>query len=314
MFKDLIIGAISNYTWDQLKIWVNSIQASGFDGDVVMVGTNISKETIDQLSSRGILLELYGQKQDDGSVKMTDSKVPPHVERFFYIWNYLKNKPNKYRFVITTDTRDVFFQKNPSIYLEKNLTIHDMIFSSEGIRYKNEPWGAKNFHSAFGPYYYDQFKDDMIYNVGVIAGTQENMTSLMHLIFNLSLNRPIEICDQAVFNFLIKESPYSKIGYFADNNCGWAIQLGTTKHAVENGAGDIGQIFQKNQMQYNFIYEDIQPIIDNAGQVWTSNNLSEMFVLVHQYDRVKSLGEKIEKLYGDNQNVYGSGTTFYHPV
>ena len=41
--KDLIIGGASNYTWDQLKYWVNSIKLSGFKGDIVLVATNIKK-------------------------------------------------------------------------------------------------------------------------------------------------------------------------------------------------------------------------------------------------------------------------------
>jgi hypothetical protein len=40
MKKDLIIGGASNYTWDQLKFWVNSIKKTGFDGDIVIVGTS----------------------------------------------------------------------------------------------------------------------------------------------------------------------------------------------------------------------------------------------------------------------------------
>jgi hypothetical protein len=46
MGKDLIIGGASGYTWDQLKYWVNSIQLSGFAGDVVLVATNIPKRQL----------------------------------------------------------------------------------------------------------------------------------------------------------------------------------------------------------------------------------------------------------------------------
>ena len=59
MEKDLIIGAASNYTWNELKYWVNSIRASKFEGDVVIVGTNMTRETIDKLTSEGVVLQLY---------------------------------------------------------------------------------------------------------------------------------------------------------------------------------------------------------------------------------------------------------------
>jgi hypothetical protein len=310
MYKDLIIGAISNYTWNDIKCWLNSITMSGFDGDVVLVGTNINKDTIDKLTERGVRLELYGKKTEDGGVVSTDSSMPPHVERFFYIWNYL-NKNTGYRYVITTDTRDVIFQKNPVEYLAAGLTIREIIFSSEGIRYANEPWGSKNYHQTFGPYFFDQIKYRLIYNVGVIAGLQPIMTSLMAQIFHMSMNRPIKICDQAVFNMLITHYPYN-MGRHSENDEGWAIQLGTTKEAVKSGSGDIGQIFSKNPMQYDMIYEDKQPIIDPHGQVLTADG-GTLYTIVHQYDRIPELNDKILKMYGDD-NVTKSRVTFHHPV
>ena len=56
MAKDIIIGGASNYSWDNLKYWINSIAKSGFDGDVILIATNIEKETIDILSKRGVKL------------------------------------------------------------------------------------------------------------------------------------------------------------------------------------------------------------------------------------------------------------------
>ena len=41
MAKDLIIGGASNYNWDQLKYWVNSIKQTGFEGDIVLAATNM---------------------------------------------------------------------------------------------------------------------------------------------------------------------------------------------------------------------------------------------------------------------------------
>ena len=60
--KDLIIGGATNYSWNELQYWINSIKKSGFDGDVVLVGTNMKKETIDKLTSLGVRLSLYGNK------------------------------------------------------------------------------------------------------------------------------------------------------------------------------------------------------------------------------------------------------------
>jgi hypothetical protein len=47
--KSLIIGAFTNYNYNQLKPWVESIDECGFTGDKAMVVGNASQETIDEL-------------------------------------------------------------------------------------------------------------------------------------------------------------------------------------------------------------------------------------------------------------------------
>ena len=43
--KDLIIGASTNYDWDKLKFWINSINKSGFKGDKVLILMNCDSAT-----------------------------------------------------------------------------------------------------------------------------------------------------------------------------------------------------------------------------------------------------------------------------
>lgn len=294
--KDLIIGGASNYTWDHLKYWVNSIRQSGFKGDVVLVGTNMTRETIEKLTTEGVMLSLYGKQQENGDI-IAHGNGAPHVERFYYLWNYLNSTENQYRYVITTDTRDVIFQSDPTQWIENNMKVHSMVASSEGMRYKNEPWGNQNLLDAFGPYFHDQLKDNMIYNVGTLAGDVNYIKGLLSFIFHLSVNRPIPIVDQAVFNFIVDTNPFKMDTRFTNNDDAWAIQLGTTAAAVAAGKGDLGRIFIDSPEKYDLIYEDKQPIIMNNGQVLTPD--MKPYVIVHQYDRVPELKDKIESIYGD---------------
>lgn len=291
MAKDIIIGGASNYSWEHLKYWVNSIAKSGFTGDVILIATNITKETIDKLSERGVKVSLYGKRQEDGSFK-ADSKGAPHVERFFYIWNTLNQlNKNEYRYVITTDTRDVVFGKNPSDWLRANLKHKMLVCSSEGLKYEDEPWGNQNLLETFGPFFHNILKGNIIYNVGTIAGEFDYVKDLLLMIFQMSINRPIPIVDQAVFNFLIQQEPYKDVIHKAANKDRWAVQLGTSLAAVKSGHGDIGKICQQNPTElisYQMKYTDDQPDVDNLD-----------FTIIHQYDRVNGLKDKIEKLYGD---------------
>lgn len=295
--KDLIIGGASNYTWDQLKFWINSIKKSGFDGDVVLVGTNLTKETITKLTEEGIILSLYGKENEKGDI-VAHANGAPHVERFFYMWNYLMTAPVKYRQVITTDTRDVIFQSNPSEWLDNNLENYRMVCSSEGMRYKNEPWNNQNMLDTFGSYFHNALKENTIFNVGVIAGDSDFVRDLLLSIFQMSINRPVPIVDQAVYNFLLNLTQYNLDTLCTDNTRDWAIQLGTTIDAVKAGSGDIGLNLGTNPssiIQYQMKYEDVQPVIED-GIVKTPEG--SPYTIVHQYDRIPFLKEKIEEIYG----------------
>ena len=212
--------------------------------------------------------------------------------------SFLRKNKDTYRYVVVTDTRDVIFQKDPVKYLGNNLFRQSIICASEGLAYKDEPWGNKNLLDTFGPMVYDEFKDNLIYNVGTIAGFYEEVRDLLLQIFFQSVNRPIPIVDQAVFNFLINQHPYCGEVLFTNNSSGWAIQLGTTKAAIEAGAGDIGQIVRQNPSmmnEYIKVYQDEQPVIkDNLVF-----NDQVPFTIVHQWDRVPAIKQIVENEYGD---------------
>lgn len=297
MGKNLIIGGASNYTWNHLKYWVNSIKKTSFDGDIVLVMTNTSKETVDKLTAEGVKVYAYGKQDENGNI-VNQSNNAPHVERFLFIWDFLRKNKDEYQYVVVTDTRDVIFQKDPIEFLKNNLSAYSFICSSEGLSYKDEPWGRKNLLDTFGPLVYDELKDKMIYNVGTIAGYAEEVRDLLLQLFFQSVNRPIPVVDQAVFNFLIALHPFQGETLKTTNYDGWAVQLGTTLEAVKAGAGDIGQACRQDPSkldEYIRMYQDIQPKID--GNMVTNDEVP--FTIVHQWDRVPAIRELVEKEYGD---------------
>lgn len=295
MDKDLIIGGASNYTWDHLKYWVNSIKKTGFKGDIVLVATNMSKQTIEKLAEESVMVYAYGKQDENGNI-VNQSQNAPHVERFLFIWDFMRKVEDQYRYVVVTDTRDVIFQKDPIEFLKSNLSANSIVASSEGLAYQDEPWGSKNLKETFGPLVYDQFKEKMIYNVGTIAGYFEEVRDLLLQIFYQSVNRPIPIVDQAVYNFLINLYPFKGETFRANNRDDWAIQLGTTEAAILAGAGDIGHLVRQNPQMidgYRNAYKDIQPVIEND----LVTNGETPYCIVHQWDRVPAIKEIVEKTY-----------------
>lgn len=278
--KDLIIGASTGYNWDTLKYWVNSINQSGFDGDKVLVLMNCDIESVKKVIEAGFKVIGFGQNEK-GDLVYEHGRVPVHVERFIHIYDHLSR--NDYRFVITTDVKDVVFQQNPIPHLQKLLdeSDKDYVFASESIRYKDEPWGDQNLLETYGQYIYDKFKHNTIYNVGVLAGRGHAIRDLTINIFTAAINRPIPICDQSTFNFMISQEPYRSTSLYMNSEDGWAAQLGTT--------ADPSKIEQFRP----FLLEAEPKMVD--GKVTTSEG--KEFTIVHQYDRVPEWRKIIEVQY-----------------
>jgi len=269
--KNLIIGGYTNYQYAMIKPWVKSIDevCDPETTDKVMVVGNTTQEAVDILTADGWILVPMAQGQ-------------PHVVRFFSIFDYLKDNWKKYKYVVTTDVRDVIFQKDPFEYLTQRLTDRKQLMcGSESIRYENEPWGNENLQQCYGDYIHSLYKHEEIFNVGVLGGTSEYVKDLVLNIALNSINRPIPIVDQAVFNMLINTQPYKDTTFFARQLDGWACQAGTVanpKHIDE---------FRPHLLEAEPIWKD--------GKVYTANG--DLFTIVHQYDRVPEWNSVIQARY-----------------
>jgi hypothetical protein len=279
--RDLIIGCATNYDWSKLKYWVNSINQSGFTGEKVLVLMNCDKDTCLKVTEAGF--KIIGFEQDADGNLTHSPKFMVHVERFLHIYNYIRLNSEKFRYVITTDVKDVVFQKNPSDWIDQSIGDKNLIFSSESILYKDEPWGNQNLMETYGPFVHDIFKNNEIFNVGVLAGHSDAIRDLCLNIFVSSVHAPIPICDQSTFNFLISQKPYTETSLYARSEYGWAGQLGTTADP------------SKIEQFAPFLLEP-SPTMNENGEVVTSTG--KVFTIAHQYDRIDSWKEIIEKKYG----------------
>jgi hypothetical protein len=275
--KNLIIGGFTNYGNNQLKPWVLSAKEVAGDNDVVLVYGNTTEETLDWLVEQGVIVIPMVQVQN----------VPIHVLRFLSIHNYLVQHWQKYDYVITTDVKDVYFQKDPfeifkqPFYQDNNLKL---VVASEGLQYKNEPWGNENLYQTYGQYVYEEFKNNEIFNVGTFGGHSEYVKDMVFHIFTNGINRPIPIVDQAVFNVLINTQPFKDVVWYTHD---WACELGTVMDPSK-----IEQ-FRPNLLFSEPIWKDGEVRIPPMGM--------RPFPIVHQYDRVPELKKFVQEKYGQEQ-------------
>jgi hypothetical protein len=136
---------------------------------------------------------------------------------------------------------------------------------------------------TFGPFFHSIFKENEIFNVGVLAGKGCAIRDLAAMIFNMSVNRPIPIVDQSTFNFMVSQEPYKSTSLYTRSESGWACQLGTT--------ADPSKI-------ESFRPHLLEPTPKWNGKLVTTSTGKEYYI-VHQYDRVPDLRFVIENTYKD---------------
>jgi hypothetical protein len=279
--KNLLIGVFSNYTWDNVAPWVNSAKKNIKDCDVVLIALNSDFDTIDKITEKEVNVVICNA-DDEKRIVYNHSNFAPHVERFIHLYNYLKEVKDEYKFIITTDVRDVVFENDPFEYLENNLGDKKLVCGSECLKYSDEPWGNDNLFQTYGKYIHNRFKENEIFNVGILGGYSDYMTDICLNLFLNSINRPISIVDQAVFNVTVNTKPYSDIFKFCRLTDAFSVNAGTTNDPNK--------------------YADFKPkLLEQEAKLvdgFVCNSEGTPFVVVHQYDRVPEWNEIIMNKYG----------------
>lgn len=281
--QDIIISAISDYTYDDLKVWINSMERCGYKGRKALVVHNILDETIERLKDKGFEIFLTTDKRNsanDGYLYAPNFGNRVTVTRHFFNWYFLRQLTG-IRNVISVDI-DIVFQSDPSEWLEKNLGDKKLNYGCEALRYKDEGWGNQNLMNCFGHLIHDMMKDNPIYNAGSMAGEYNTF-----LDFSIALYCVIEkiqdsVPDQAGVNFLLSLEPYKSITKFNDHDTNWACQAGTTANPYKMPA------FRPHLLSP-------EPVFDGHH---IYNSKGEKYVLVHQYNKVPYWKEKLELIYG----------------
>jgi hypothetical protein len=289
--RDLVITAITGYTFKHIAPWVNSLERSGFSGIKAIVCYNVSHTTIQELVGRGFAVFAFQKDPITGHYSYPNQNFSIVVERFLHYWAMLNTSENSkaVRYVIATDAKDVIFQKNPSDYLDTLNPFNEYIVaSSEGIQYENEPWGVNNMTQAFGPIMYEKHKKNGIINCGVLAGSFDLFMGLCKTIYLSSLGSVQHVPggggpDQAALNLILDTAAYRSRTIVTTHRDTWAAQLGTT--------------MDPNKIEaYRPHLTDPQPVFDKESGL-VLNASGNPYTLVHQWDRVPEVRAAVERLY-----------------
>ncbi len=288
---DIVIGFVTNYDYAKIEPWIVSLERCGFEGVKAVMAYNMAASTIKKLEDKGFNVAFH--TKDSAGNAYYNSPRAIVVQRFLDLWKLSRagkwGSDNGFRNVITTDVKDVIFQRNPSEFLEhveddgKTINV-----GSESITYAQEPWGNENLFMSFGSDVFESMRENVIYNCGTISGRADVMEDLALNIYLLSCNAPVHNADQAALNVILNMRPWKQQTRFNNLLSGYACQAGTT-----NDPSKINEFKP-------FLQEGVQPFLGEDGLVKFRDPITQQdtpFYLVHQYDRVPYWKKIIEQRY-----------------
>jgi hypothetical protein len=279
--KDLIIGAADNYGWEHVKIWATSIKNSGFEGDVVLITYRVTDELIRNCQELGIYVITASHDETGHEINHTLGNIgtQSHKIRNFHIWQFLSDN-DPYRMVAITDTRDIYFQTNPSTFFDTHQD-HDIYFPSEGMQIRYEWWNSDMIKNLFGSYVLEMVENSVVCNSGTLFGKGHAIKKLMLNMYLIAKNFPATGADQPTMN-VIKDLFPPQNSTVLNMDEGWACQCATT---MEPARAHIRQ----------YVLEPIPTVVHNSNDFKVVNSKGVPFVIIHQYDREPTLSQLVNK-------------------
>jgi len=218
MKKNLILSIAVNYSYKKIRVFIESLEKTSFNGDFVLFYNNLPKRTIKILQRKRILLIPFDSRDFE------KKKLSVVRYRFILFYNFLKEHYKEYNKVFLADIRDVFFQEDIFDYP----TNKSLNFFLESQIIKNCKLNSEILLSAAGEKGFKKYCNKKIICAGTTLGNAK------HVLFYLSkmvenLFKAKE--DQGLHNFLIYsrnfkdtklfqnfEGPVLTLGYIPEKN------------------------------------------------------------------------------------------------
>lgn len=297
--RDLVLGAVENYGWETIRPFVDSLRATGFDGEVRLFASNIDGDTVAHLQAAGVELswprrlsvEVGGRRIRPYNARLRwpgQGRFPALVERasqlardprrararfvgalsdvfvgrYFWSWLHLSRSPSAYRNVMLTDVRDVLFLRSPF-----DFEIGDGLscfLEDERARLGTQPLNRSWLQAAYGSPVVESLSVLPISCAGVTIGTASAVLAYLGVMVDelARLPRQPSGIDQGVHNY--------------------AVHTGRVPN-VQLLGNEVGPVLTVGIMSS----EDAKALV--------SARVGDAYI-VHQYDRHPELWETFEPL------------------
>jgi hypothetical protein len=283
---DLVMGAVSGYSYHDIQYWVNSLDQSGYRGRALILAYSATFDLVDRLLDRGVDVVTFAEEPRRRRFvypRKGFTHEDTSINRFYQMWRFLQRQETDFRHVLAIDVRDVVFQRDPCAWLEANLGEMKINVGSEGYRLAEEPWNSEVVLASYGPEVHGSVAAREVYNAGTIAGRGPVMKDLALNVFLCSRHNRIPYTDQPALNILLSLEPYRSITRFNRPGDDWACQAATT------AAGSDYLAKQGTPPTWS-------PVFD-GDYVYAHDGAK--YCIVHQYDRVPEWKSRLQSKYAD---------------
>ncbi len=282
--RDLVIGAVRGYCFEQLRPFVVSLKRTSFNGDLVLLWNSLDAVTLCELERHGVKLVHFDYR---GSGALNSwSRFWPQLRpvlrlpvgitvrvsiykkilnlafvRYLHMLDFIEAKLGRYRNMLLTDVRDVIFQDDP---FRDHLPGTILAFlESPHMCYGSEPMNTGWLLENYGPETSAALQGQRIACCGTIMGTEAGMVRYLHAFTAeiLRLRSVAHGADTSIHNVLVRQTLAAKIA------------------VVENFQGAVGTINPKAIEYKN------DKIVLNAQQ--------KPVPVLHQYDRLPQLADTL---------------------
>ncbi len=269
--KNLILGIIDKYTFDQISNFVKSLQLVNFEGHVCLfAGPNIGVGTLSKIKKFDIEVISYAKEFPYVSDPHIDNfkriPHPIHIYNFrhFLYYDYLLKNKQKFAYTLITDVQDVVFQKDPfDFHLEEFIYV---AIENTLLPLGSCSWNSKWIRSGYDEDIFDYLKEkEMICAGTTLAPTRLMLHYLKKIIEEFFIVKDTLRCaDQAMHNKLIHYNEIKPISK-SYNFDGPILTVGT---------------------EATYLLDEKKNLVSIRG---------EIIPIVHQYNRHKELNKIFNK-------------------
>jgi hypothetical protein len=167
--RRLVLGAAVGFTADQVRVFVESLRASGYAGDVLMLVGLTDFALVDYLRKHKVTPKrTWFIRRFHG---------PIHAYRFQLFAQALKARQDRYDQVLLTDVRDVAFQAHPFGGIDSPAC--HFFLEGDNRTIGNEPTNMVYMRSFLPPEEVRQLEPCRISCCGVVVGGMSAMTAYL---------------------------------------------------------------------------------------------------------------------------------------